>query len=157
MSLVERSYKKRIVFGLGSNLGDRLQNLNKSLHLMEEKLELSNIKSSEVFQNKAMLINGSPQQWDIDFFNIAVSADIDLAKFDPEKILEIVKNIEKEIGRKDRERWAPREIDIDILLIEDLQIHIDCKLTIPHSGLLERDFFIKTVNEIEPKLLKKIK
>lgn len=155
--MIKKSYKKRIVFGLGSNLGDRLENLEKAVKLMEKKLELSNIKSSEIFQNKAMLLDGSPPEWDIDFFNIAVSADIDLEKFNPEKILEIIKNIEKEIGREVRQRWAPREIDIDILLIEDLKIHIDHKLTIPHSGLFERDFFVKTVAEIEEELLKKLR
>lgn len=154
---VKKSYKKRIVFGLGSNLGDRLKNLSRSVHLMEEKLELSSVKSSEIFQNKAMLLADSPPEWDMDFFNIAVSADIDLEKFNPEKILEIIKNIEKEIGRQVRQRWAPREIDIDILLIEDLKIHIDHKLTIPHPGLFKRDFFVKTVAEIEEELLKKLR
>jgi 2-amino-4-hydroxy-6-hydroxymethyldihydropteridine diphosphokinase len=155
--MIKKSYKKRIVFGLGSNLGDRLKNLEKAVLLMEKKLELSDIKSSKIFQNKAMLLDGSPLEWDIDFFNIAVSADVDLEKFNPEKILEIIKNIEKEIGREVRQRWAPREIDIDILLIEDLQIHIDHKLTIPHPGMFKRDFFIKTVAEIEEELLKKLK
>jgi len=155
--MIKKNYKKRIVFGLGSNLGDRLENLNRSVYLMEEKLELSDIKSSEVFQNKAMLLADSPPEWDMDFFNIAISADIDLQKFNPEKILEIIKNIEKEIGREARQRWAPREIDIDILLIEDLKIHINCKLTVPHPGLFKRDFFIKTVTEIEEALLKKLR
>lgn len=155
--MIEKSYKKRIVFCLGSNLGNRLDNLENALLLLEKKLELSAIKSSKIFQNKAMLLPESPPEWDIDFFNIATSGDIDLEKFNPEKILEIIKNIEKEIGREDRERWAPREIDIDILMIEDLKIFIDDKLTIPHPGLFKRDFFIKTVLEIEEELLKKLK
>lgn len=151
------SYKKRIIFGLGSNLGDRADNLGKAVLLLEKKLELSDIKSSKIFQNKAMLLPNSPVEWDIDFFNIAVSASVDLEKFNPEKILEIIKNIEKEIGREDGKKWAPREIDIDILLIEDLKINIEHKLIIPHPGLFERDFFINTVMEIEEGLLKKLK
>jgi 2-amino-4-hydroxy-6-hydroxymethyldihydropteridine diphosphokinase len=95
-----------------------------------------------------MLPENSPESWNIEFFNMAISADINLEKFAPLKILEIVKKIEKEIGRKERERWSPREIDIDILQIEDLKIDIKDKLQIPHPGLKIRDFFIKTVAEI---------
>ena len=96
-----------------------------------------------------MLLPNSPKEWNVEFFNIAFSADIDLQKFSPEKILEIVKEIEKNLGRKEREKWAPREIDIDILAIGDLRISLGEKLTIPHPGLMERDFFIQTVKEIE--------
>ncbi len=155
--MMKESYKKRIVFCLGSNLGDRLDNLENAIALLEKKLELSAIKSSKIFQNKAMLLPQSPPEWDMDFFNIATSGDVDLEKFNPEKILEIIKDIEKEIGREVRERWAPREIDIDIMMIDDLKIHIDHKLTVPHPGLFKRDFFIKTVSEIEEELLKKLK
>ena len=148
--------KQRIIFGIGSNLGDRELFLNLALSKLEKELFLSNIKKSQIFKNPAMLMPNSPQEWDREFFNIAVSADIDLEKFTPEKIIEIVKKIEKDLGRVEREKWAPREIDIDILAIETLRIHIDHKLTIPHPGLLERDFFIKTVGEIEPQILKKL-
>jgi 2-amino-4-hydroxy-6-hydroxymethyldihydropteridine diphosphokinase len=144
----------RIIFGLGSNLGDREFYLNEAVSNLELLLELKNIKRSEIFKNPAMLLPDSPKDWNIEFFNIAVSADINLGKFSAEKTLEIVKKIEKILGRIDRERWAPREIDIDILAIENLKIDIDQKLTIPHPGLLERDFFLKTVEEIEPLLLK---
>jgi 2-amino-4-hydroxy-6-hydroxymethyldihydropteridine diphosphokinase len=144
----------RIIFGLGSNLGDREFYLNEAVSNLELLLELKNIKRSEIFKNPAMLLPDSPKDWNIEFFNIAVSADINLGKFSAEKTLEIVKKIEKILGRIDRERWAPREIDIDILAIENLKIDIDHKLTIPHPGLLERDFFLKTVEEIEPLLLK---
>ncbi len=97
-----------------------------------------------------MLLPNSPAEWDVEFFNIAFSANIDSLKFSPEKILEIVKKIEKNLGRKEREKWSPREIDIDILAIGNLRINLGKKLTIPHPGLLERDFFIQTVREIEP-------
>lgn len=148
-------HKKRIVFGLGSNLGDKSSYLEKAVGALEQQLSLSNIKQSSIFKNPALLLPNSPAKWDQEFFNIAVSADINLKKFPPQKILEIVKKIEKEIGRKERERWAPREIDIDILLIEDLEINIPDQLIIPHYDLLNRDFFLQTVGEIEAKLLEK--
>jgi 2-amino-4-hydroxy-6-hydroxymethyldihydropteridine diphosphokinase len=153
---MSESNSKRIIFGLGSNLGDKKFYLKEAVCELEIELLLSNIKKSKIFKNPAMLLPNSPKSWDQEFFNIAVSADIDLQKFPPEKILEVVKKIEKKLGRIDREKWAPREIDIDILAIGNLKIHIEHKLTIPHPGLFDRDFFIKTVSEIEPNFLKKI-
>ncbi len=147
---------KRIIFGLGSNLGDREFYLDAAVAKLEKELLLGDLRKSKIFKNPAMLLPNSPKEWDVEFFNIALSADIDSQKFSPEKILEAVKKIEKNLGRKDREKWAPREIDIDILAIGDLRIHIDHKLIIPHPGLLERDFFIQTVKEIEPDFLKNL-
>jgi 2-amino-4-hydroxy-6-hydroxymethyldihydropteridine diphosphokinase len=147
---------RKIIFGLGSNLGNREFYLDEAVKELELELFLTDLKRSNIFKNPAMLLPDSPQDWDCEFFNIAVSARIDLEKFPPEKILEIVKKIEKKLGRKDRERWAPREIDIDILLIEKLKIQIGHKLVIPHPGLLERDFFLQTVKEIEPDFLKNL-
>jgi 2-amino-4-hydroxy-6-hydroxymethyldihydropteridine diphosphokinase len=153
---------------------------------MIDNLKLTNIKKSTIYRNSALLLEGSPPEWNQEFFNLALSADIDLTEFQPLKILEIVKLIEKKIGRKDTARWAPREIDIDILAIDDLVIdvpevliHLDsasgasasardvrCSasgasasarthplnrwLKIPHYDLLNRDFFLRTVGEIEP-------
>jgi 2-amino-4-hydroxy-6-hydroxymethyldihydropteridine diphosphokinase len=147
---------KRIIFGLGSNLDDREFYLNAAVSNLTNQLNLKNLKLSKIFKNPAMLLPNSPKEWNREFFNIAISADIDLEKFSPEKILEIAKKIEKKLGRIDREKWAPREIDIDILAIDDLRINLDDKLEIPHKGLFERDFFLKTVGEIEADLLKKI-
>jgi 2-amino-4-hydroxy-6-hydroxymethyldihydropteridine diphosphokinase len=141
---------KRIIFGLGSNLGDRDFYLNEAVKKLEQSLLLTNPKRSKIFKNPAWLLPDSPKSWNREFFNIAFSADIDLEKFSPQKILEIVKEIEKKLGRKLRKKWAPREIDIDILTIENLEIKIGEKLIIPHYDLLNRDFFLKTIAEIEP-------
>tara|TARA_Y100000389_G_scaffold81260_1_gene77827 strand:+ start:1502 stop:1936 length:435 start_codon:yes stop_codon:yes gene_type:complete len=140
---------KRIIFCLGSNLGDRKLNLDLAITYLVQQLKLLNITKSTILQNKAMMPENAPESWNIDFFNIAISADVDISIFTPLKILKICQNIEKKVGRKERERWAPREIDIDIAKIDDLKIHIDHKLTIPHPGIYDRDFFIKTISEIE--------
>lgn len=140
---------KRIIFGLGSNLGDKEEYLDIAVKELKKELSLLKIRRSSIFKNPAMLLPDSPSEWNQEFFNIAVSADIDIETFNPEKILEIVKKIEHKIGRKDRQRWAPREIDIDILMIEDLKVCIADKLIIPHYDLTNRDFFIKTIDEIE--------
>lgn len=138
----------RIVFGLGSNLGDKEKYLDKAVEALGIRLELKNLKCSSIFKNPAMLLDDSPLEWDQEFFNIALAGDVNLEKFSPEKILEIVKEIEKDLGRQTGAKWAPREIDIDILLIGDLEIKIGEKLVVPHPGLMEREFFRKTVAEI---------
>ncbi len=147
--------RKRIVFGIGSNIGDRNFYLEKAVLEITQRMLLTNSKTSKVLKNPALLLPDSPKEWDIEFFNIAFSADINLKKFPPQKILEIIKKVENHLGRKDRGKWSPREIDIDILLIEDLRVDLGDKLQIPHRELFNRDFFVKTVEEIEPELLKK--
>ncbi len=145
--------KKRIVFVLGSNVGDRKAYLKNAIKELQKKLELTNLKQSSILENKALLLPDSPKEWDMDFFNLALSADVDLNKFEPLKILEIIKQIENDLGRTHRGKWGPREIDIDIILIDNLKIDIKEKLQIPHPGLLKRDFFLKTIGEIEQKLI----
>lgn len=140
---------KKIIFGLGSNLGDKKSYLEKAVLELEKALEMTDLKQSEIFKNPAMLLPNSPSSWNSEFFNIALSGRINLEKFTPDKILFFAKKIEKDLGRQEREKWAPREIDIDILLIENVKINSE-NLVIPHPGIFERDFFLKTVTEIEP-------
>ena len=147
----------KIIFCLGSNIGNRNFYLQEAVRLLQTKLELENLKQSSILENKALLLPNSPKEWDIDFYNIALSANINLEKFLPLEILKIVKQIEIKIGRIDRGRWSPREIDIDIVAIDNLQINHGELLQIPHPGLFQRDFFLKTIAEIEPEILKQLK
>lgn len=141
----------RIIFGIGSNIGDRAQNLTSATNHLTQKLQLKNPKTSKTLQNKALLKPNSPKEWDIDFFNIAFSAEIDIEIFPPQKILTIIKEIEQILGRQNRGTWAPREIDIDILAISTLKINEE-NLKIPHQELQNRDFFLIPFKEIEPRL-----
>ena len=142
----------KIIFGIGSNLGDRELFLNKAKQELIENLELKNSKTSKILQNKALLLENSPLSWDIDFFNIAFSGEINLEKFPPLEILKIAKKIENQIGRINRGKWGPREIDIDILAIDNLQFSYDNILQIPHQELFNRDFFMDKFQEIEPEI-----
>lgn len=141
---------KKIILGLGSNLGDKNLFLDKAVEALKNELFLTDIKRSKILKNPAMVLPNSPDEWNQEFFNIAVSGNVDLQKFSPEKILEIIKKIERDLGRKESDRWAPREIDIDILTIEDLVVKIEGKLIIPHYDLMNREFFLKTIKDIEP-------
>jgi 2-amino-4-hydroxy-6-hydroxymethyldihydropteridine diphosphokinase len=141
---------KKIIFALGSNLGDRKYYLQEAISELKEKLGLVNLKESSILENKALLLPNSPPEWDINFLNMVISADIDLKKFPPIEILNIIKKIERKLDRKERLRWAPREIDIDILTIEELTIKIEERLLIPHYDLMNRNFLLKLIEEIEP-------
>jgi 2-amino-4-hydroxy-6-hydroxymethyldihydropteridine diphosphokinase len=147
----------RIIFCLGSNVGNRQFFLGQAVKFLQEKLELINLKQSSIFKNKALLLPNAPLEWDIDFYNLAFSADINLEKFSPLEILKITKKIEIDLGKINRGKWAPREIDIDIAAIDDLKINFGETLQIPHPQLFNRDFFYKTIAEIEPEILQKLK
>lgn len=148
---------KKIIFCLGSNIGDRNFYLQEAIKALQIKLGLVDLKQSSILENKALLLPNSPKEWDINFYNIAVSAHINLNKFSPLEILKIIKKIEIDLGRKDRGKWAPREIDIDIAVIDDLKIDQGETLQIPHLQLFKRDFFLKTIEEVEPEILKNLK
>lgn len=143
---------KRIVFVLGSNVGNRKKNINIAIDYLERELRLAAIKKSYFMKNLAMLPNGAPKDWNREFFNRAVSGNIDLNKFSLMEILKIIKYIEKKIGRVDRGFWSPREIDIDIALIDGVSYKNE-NLSIPHKDLTKRNFFIEPILAIEKKIL----
>jgi len=147
---------KKIAFGIGSNLGNRQENIELAINNLASYLNLKNLQVSEFYANKAMLPINAEASWNLEFLNIAMIAKIDLNYYKPLLILRIIKDIEKKIGRIDRPKWAPREIDIDILAIEDLKFKNDI-LEIPHQGLFERDFFFKTFGQIDQQWLALIK
>ena len=146
----------RIIFCLGSNVGDRNSYLTQAINFLQIRLELTNLRQSSILQNRALLLPDAPPEWNIDFYNIAISADINLITFAPLKIIKIIQKIEKDLGRINRGKWSPREIDIDIAIIDNLEIHLESTLQIPHKELFKRDFFLKTIREIEPKILEEL-
>ena len=88
-----------------------------------------------------------------DFLNAACEVETDLA---PAAMLAHIKRIEHDIGRRRTERWAPRPIDIDILLYGDRLIDEDTpsgRLTVPHPLLAERNFVVLPLAEIAPDAL----
>lgn len=62
-----------------------------------------------------------------------------------------LKNLEKKLGRTESFKWGPREIDLDLLFFND-EIYSDEEVTVPHSGIAQRDFVLTPLNQIEPEL-----
>lgn len=138
-----------VILGLGSNLGNRLNHLSQAIQLLTTGNEatIHNITLSPIYESKAQTQPNAPESWrDADYLNMAIMAETYLT---PHELLRNIKEIEHSIGRIDRGRWAPREIDIDILLYDDIII-CDHDLEIPHKMLTQRNFVLKPIVDLIP-------
>ncbi|MCK5832990.1 2-amino-4-hydroxy-6-hydroxymethyldihydropteridine diphosphokinase [bacterium] len=126
---------------LGSNVGDRVGFLIKAVGKIGEFGAIKGI--SGLFISKAYGVEDQD-----DFINAALLLSTNI---DPRGLLYELKKIEKELGREEIFRWGPRKIDIDIALFDGLIIDL-VDLTIPHKGLIERDFFLDPLIELIPEV-----
>lgn len=133
-----------IVLGLGSNIGDKLGNLQRAVSELQRIVR--NIKISPIYKSEALLPEGAPPEWDINFFNMALSCESDLL---PQDLLAAAKAIESNLGRMRRGHWGPREIDIDILAYGGEVVERE-DLIIPHKELLDRDFALIPFADVAP-------
>ena len=131
-----------IYFGLGSNLGNRLQNLRDAVERLRSFGRI--IKSSDVYETSAW---GGVEQ--PDYLNACVSIESQNESLTPFDILSRIKRFERELGRVESVRWGARKIDIDILLIDDLILHSDM-LNVPHVNIPDRLFVLVPLKEILP-------
>lgn len=131
----QQTSSKLVVLGLGSNLGDRLGYLSAAIAELKP-IFLGEVKPSPVYESPALLKPSAPEEWNIPFYNMVIAGK---CAFTPVELLKKAKEIEAALGREDRGRWSPREIDIDILAVEEEVIEMNA-LYIPHPGLLQRDF-----------------
>ncbi len=136
------SFEKITVYlGLGSNIGDRQDNLNRALDFLSQRLRLEKISS--IYQTEPI---GNVQQ--PRFLNLVCQVSTRLA---PMGLLTLAKGIESKLGRLPHTSNAPRPIDIDILFYGD-QIIETPELVIPHPRAAERAFVLVPLTEIAPDL-----
>lgn len=136
--------RQLIVLGLGTNQGERSLMLKRAVEALA--LLLADIQRSSVYESEALLLPGSPPEWNMPYLNMAIKG---YSILEPHALLAEVKAIEQKLGRQDRGRWSPREIDIDILAYGDQTFSSD-SLSIPHISLLERAFALQPFAEIHP-------
>jgi GTP cyclohydrolase-4 len=127
---------------LGSNIGDRKENLAVALKRMEEKARV--VKVSSIYETEP--VGYEDQPW---FLNLACAVETDLS---PNDLLHLAKAIEREMGRTETIHFGPRPIDIDILFYDDLVLDTP-DLAIPHPRLAERAFVLVPLKEIAPNLV----
>ena len=138
-----------VTLGLGSNHGDRLAYLRKAIQLLKTGFPPGKFRVlalSPLYESDALLLPDAPTGWDQPHLNLAVSAECSL---EPPELLRIIKGFETQLGRKPRGRWAPREIDIDILAMGSLIFKSDT-LVIPHPRMMDRPFAVLPFADLAP-------
>jgi 2-amino-4-hydroxy-6-hydroxymethyldihydropteridine diphosphokinase len=131
-----------VYLGLGSNLGDRKQNLSQALGLLSTHVMIE--KASSVYETEPVGYKDQPL-----FLNAVCRISTEL---NPKQLLRLAKKIEAKLGRKPGFPNAPRPIDIDILLYGD-EVFSSKELTVPHLRLAERAFVLVPLSEIAPNLI----
>ena len=155
----QNTEKLDLYLSLGSNQGDRKQNL-------EDAISCLNIELKKPYKAVSTFIETQPWGFESDekFMNAVVLYELDMpvgynAEAEALMILEICKDIERRLGRsgvpqydeKGERIYTSRPIDIDILLFGENRIECE-ELTVPHKHMYERDFVMIPLNEINDKL-----
>jgi 2-amino-4-hydroxy-6-hydroxymethyldihydropteridine diphosphokinase len=134
---------RRAYLGLGSNLGDRAEHLQDAVDGLAATDGITVIAISPVYETEPV---GGPEQ--PDYLNAVVAVDTDLT---PRQLLEVAQRLESEAERQRGERWGPRTLDVDVLLVGDE--HVDePDLIVPHPRLYERAFVMVPLADLDPML-----
>jgi 2-amino-4-hydroxy-6-hydroxymethyldihydropteridine diphosphokinase len=134
----------RALIGLGSNVGDRLQFLQRAVKQLGETIGVQVRDVSSVYETEP--VGPAAQAW---FLNAVVAADTSL---NPVTLLQQTQAIERALSRETTYHWGPRTIDLDILLYGNTQVNT-ATLTIPHAELCQRAFVMIPLLELVPGLV----
>jgi 2-amino-4-hydroxy-6-hydroxymethyldihydropteridine diphosphokinase len=127
--------------GLGSNLGDRLENLRSAVRLLDATAGIHVDASSRVWETAPV---GGPSQ--PEYLNAVLRVETSL---EPRDLLDACLGVEAALGRIRDVRWGPRTIDVDVLLVDDVRVD-EPALTIPHPRMTERAFVLLPLMELDP-------
>ena len=123
---------------LGSNLGDREENLRNALKYLEAN-DMRVVKVSTFIETEPYGVTDQPG-----FVNAVCQVE---TKLEPLELLRLLLKIELEMGRVRLRRWGERNIDLDLLLYEDACV-VSEELTLPHPDMQNRDFVLLPLAEI---------
>jgi 2-amino-4-hydroxy-6-hydroxymethyldihydropteridine diphosphokinase len=129
----------RAFVGLGSNVGDRLDTLHRSLRLLEDR-GIRVLRSSRVYETDP--VGGPPQP---DYLNAVVEVE---TRGSARELLEACRDVEAILGRVRTERWGPRPVDLDVLTFGREQID-EPDLQVPHPRMHERGFVLIPLLELD--------
>lgn len=129
----------RAFLGLGSNLGDRLDNLQRAVRLLEDR-GAHVLRSSRVYETYPV---GGPSQ--PDYLNVVIEVE---ARGTARELLTECLETERALGRVREERWGPRVIDVDVLTFGTEEID-EPDLQVPHPRMHERGFVLIPLLELE--------
>lgn len=131
----------QVYLGLGSNIGKRVAHLNEAIARLNAHDNITVTRESSIIETEPY---GNINQ--DKFLNMCIEIETNLT---PVSLLETVLDIEQQMGRIRIVDWGPRNIDIDILLYEDLEIALE-DLEIPHAEMHKRLFVLEPLAEIAP-------
>jgi len=127
------------VIALGSNLGDRLGNLRAGVAALGDR-GLSIVQRSGVWETPPVPADQPA------YLNAVVVAETAL---EPMELLQTLKAIEHDLGRRPERRWGPRPIDLDILFYGGARVEL-ADLQVPHPRILERAFVLAPLSDVWP-------
>ena len=129
----------RVYLALGSNLGDRRKYLQEAVAALDDVVAVSHVYETAPV--------GGPEQGA--YLNVVVALDTDKS---PHELLGMAHQLESAAERVRRQRWGPRTLDVDILLVGDLRVD-EPDLSVPHPRMWERWFVLAPLAEIAPELV----
>jgi 2-amino-4-hydroxy-6-hydroxymethyldihydropteridine diphosphokinase len=129
-----------VFIGIGSNLGNRLDNIEKAIERLKSVPDIEVEKVSSIIETNPQ--GGPPQP---KYLNGAIKINTELSA---RGLLKVLQEIENQLGRKRLVKNGPRTIDLDILLYGDKKID-ESDLKIPHPHMLKREFVMKPLFEIQ--------
>ena len=129
---------------LGSNLGERLQQMRTALQLLDAAQDLSVLQASSVYQNRAIGMGDADP-----FLNAVIRVSTSRSA---EALLDLCLLVENQLGRVRTGSWSPRTIDVDVLIYGEAKIESE-RLQLPHPRIMERDFVLQPLADIAPDLL----
>ena len=132
----------RVFIGIGSNEGDRLSNISAAVHALSNLSDIRVVQMATIFETEP--VGGPPQG---PYLNTVVELK---TTREPIELFGVLKNIERQLGRQESSlHWAPRTIDLDILLYDDRVIQ-EQDLVIPHPRMHERQFVLAPLAQLAP-------
>lgn len=136
----------RVFLSLGSNIEDRLSNIQQAVSCLSMDKNINILKTSSFYETEPW--GNKDQPW---FLNAALALETSLTPFE---LLDLCQKIETGLGRKrsKEERYLPRTIDIDILMYDDKIISTP-NLVLPHPYIQERAFVLVPMLEVKPDLV----
>ena len=132
---------RRAYLSLGSNLGDRLAHLQAAVDGLAAEPGMTVAAVSRVYETAPV---GGPAQGD--YLNAVVALDTAAS---PRELLAIAQRLEAAEHRVREERWGPRTLDVDVLLVGDEEVH-EPDLEVPHPRMTERAFVLAPLADLDP-------
>ncbi|MFM7659267.1 MAG: 2-amino-4-hydroxy-6-hydroxymethyldihydropteridine diphosphokinase [Betaproteobacteria bacterium] len=129
----------RYFVGLGANLGDRIETLKTAISLLTPWLVTGSLRQSSFWESEALDGPGP------NYINAVIQFDSPLGAI---ALLDTMQSIESTLGRQRSTVNAPRTLDLDLLLVEDLQIQLE-RLIIPHPRMHQRAFVLYPLLELD--------